>query len=1383
VYVLDRRLQPTPIGVPGELYVGGAGVALGYLNRPELTAQRFIHDPFADAESGAARLYRTGDLARYLPNGDLEYLGRCDDQVKIRGFRIELGEIEALLAEHPAVREVAVLALPTSALGGERDHRLVAYLATRPEHTPTIGELRAFLQARLPDYMVPATFVQLPALPLTPNGKLDRRALPEPDSSRPELGTTFVAPRTPLEATLAAIYSQVLGIEQIGVCDNFFALGGDSIRSVRMIAQARQQGIELSLPLIFQNQTIAELAERLAQSSAPLSSPSRMQPFALVKASDRERLPDGLDDAYPLTQLQAGMLFHSEFSPDTTVYHNVTSFQIHGRFDAAALEASVRRLVARHPVLRSSFDMHSFSEPLQLVHSSVTVPVTIADLRELPAEQQARALDQWFEAEQQRKFAWTRPPLLRFQAHRLSDAAFMLSWTEHHAIVDGWSVASMITELLKEYFGLLGQPVEPIHAPEVAFRDYVALELEALESEQQRQFWAEKLRGQTLTPLPRWSWAATESGRRQIRLHEMLLTPELSADLKRLAQAIGVPLKHVLLAAHLRVLAALTGQMDVTSGLVTNGRLEETDGDRVLGLFLNTLPLRVQMNGGSWIDLIRQSFAAEQELSPFRRYPLSALQQANGGQPLFEAVFNFVHFHVYEAIRDLPNVKLLKRKFIQETNFDFIANFRLLLDRDQLQVDIEYDPGSFSDEQIAAIQGYYLRALRTIAGEPQGSYQTFALLAEEDRPQMLAWNVREAAYPQDRCVHELFAEQAARTPDATALIVGDARLSYAELDRRANQLAHHLQALGVGPDRGVGLCMERSLDLVVGLLAILKAGGAYVPLDPAYPQERLQFMLQDAQVPVLLTQAHLADGLAAQAATVRIDADWPQIARQPTTAPGSGVRPEHLAYLIYTSGTTGRPKAVQVEHRNLLNVCWASREVFAFGSQDVVPCIASFAFDIFLFELLNPLLSGGTSLMLSRQQVLETDRLVAELQRATAVHAVPSLMRQIVSFVNEQRIDPRSFSKLRALFVGGDAVPVDLLDAMRQSFPAAQIHVLYGPTEGTIICSSHSVPPSQPLKGQLIGKPLPNCVLRLYGREQTLVPVGVLGELYIGGAGVARGYRNQPELTAQKFVEIDGQRWYRSGDLACYWPDGTIEFLGRIDQQVKLRGFRVELDEIAAVLRQHAAVRDAVVLLRQDETGDARLVAYVVAEQRDAETSEQSENRASELRGFLQERLPDYMIPAAFVTLPALPLTPNGKLDRKALPLPDLTRPDLAQAYVAPRTPTEEILAGMWSQLLKLDRVGIHDNFFELGGHSLLSTQLISRVRDRFQVETPLRVLFDAPTIAALAEAIDSDQSDQQPADRIVAVPRSKGDLDWLLSESDEPEAERRSGDQANITS
>ncbi|MBW4594262.1 MAG: amino acid adenylation domain-containing protein [Brasilonema angustatum HA4187-MV1] len=1325
VYILDQHMQPVPIGVAGELHVGGDGLARGYLNRPELTLEKFIPNPFSADKS--AQLYKTGDLVRYLPDGNIEFLGRLDAQVKIRGFRIELGEIEAVLSTHPQIQQAVVIAIADNS----ENKRLVAYVVSN-EKTLSTNQLRDFLQQEMPAYMLPSVFVILDTLPLTPNGKVDRKALREIDSQNSESNANFVAPRTLEEELLAQIWSEVLGVAQVSIHDNFFALGGDSLRAVQVLAKADKSGLKLSLKQIFNHQTIYDLVGVLQQSDLSASI-LKTAPFSLISSEERQSLPNGIEDAYPLTRLQLGMLFHSEYAPETAIYHDVFSYYLKAPLNIQILHSAIKEIVTRHPVLRTSIAMTQFSQPLQLVHSQVSIELPVDDLSCLPLDEQESNITTWIEQEKQRSFSWDTPPLVRFHIHQRSCDTFNLSFSFHHAILDGWSLATLMTELVQHYFFLLGETIPPLSTvPSLTFRDYVALEQETLQSQECQRYWHEKLADFTATKLPRLLDSQQHSSVEQVGNQAVEISPALSAQLKQFAIKVGVPLKSVLLAAHLRVMSFLSNQADITTGVVTHGRPAAEDSERVLGLFLNTIPFRMQLSGGTWVELVEQTFANEREALPFQQYPLAQLQQKVGlGQPLFETIFNYVNFHVYQGLSGIDNLEVLGGQSFDQNNFTFAAQFPVDPITGEISLSLTY-PSQFSFEQVKNISGYYLKILEAMVTQPEEQYEQVCLLSATERQQLLMeWNDTQREYPKDKCIHQLFEEQVKRTPDAIAVVFEQQELTYRQLNDRANCLAHYLQTLGVQPEVLVGICVERSIEMVVGLLGILKAGGAYVPLDPSFPQERLSYMLTDSGVEVLLTHSQLLLSLPSPTAqVVCLDSDWKTIEQYQKENLDIGVGADNLAYVIYTSGSTGLPKGVQICHHSVVNFLNSMSHFPGLTQEDTFSAVTTISFDIAALELYLPLMVGAKVIVVPREIATDADLLLSELfeSKTTAIQATPATWQMLLA-------GGWSSNYPLKVFCGGEALPAQLAHQILET--GSELWNLYGPTEATIWSAIYQVRANKTVARNeaapsAIGRPISNTQIYILDSHLQLVPIGVPGELYIGGDGLARGYLNRPELTQEKFIanpfsQEKEARLYKTGDLARYLDDGNIEYLGRIDNQVKIRGFRIELGEIEAVLTKHPQVQEVVVIAREDQPSDKRLVAYFVPKKQQVPSN-------SELRCFLQEKLPNYMLPSHFVLLESLPLTPNGKVNRRALPAPEGLRPDLEIAYAMPQNKLQQTIATVWQKALNLEKVGIYDNFFELGGHSLLIIQIYSQLREILQTDFPMIEFLRYPTISSLAE-------------------------------------------------
>ncbi|HEY0735024.1 MAG TPA: amino acid adenylation domain-containing protein, partial [Herpetosiphonaceae bacterium] len=1200
-YILDAHQHLVPVGVPGELYLGGASLARGYLNRADVTAEKFIPDPFSP--DAGAHLYRTGDLARYREHGVIEYLGRIDHQVKLRGFRIELGEIETVLRQHEAVRDAVVL---------PQNDRLVAYVVENQEpRTKNLGDeadgsrflvlgstLRAFLATRLPDYMIPSVFMSLPELPLTPNGKLDRQALPSPEDQPGDRESAYVAPTTELEQNLAAIWQAVLNVEQIGVHDSFFDRGGHSLLATQVVSRMRDTlQIELPLRALFETPTIAGMSQRI-EAARRDDQQSSMPPLQRVSR----------DGPLPLSFAQQRLWFLDQLEPGNPFYNIHTALEVIGPLDRRAVERSLNAIVMRHEALRTTFAMRD-DQPVQVIAPELSIELPIVDLRDLPEAVREAEAQRLAAEEAGQPFDLQHGPVLRARLLWLDHERCIMLLTMHHIVSDGWSMGVLVRELFACYQAYSAPGAEQIEISAVLpplpiqYADFAQWQRQWLQGavlEAQIDYWKRQLANLPVLELP------TDRPRPPVlsfqgATQSFILPQELTSALLRVSQQHDATLFMTLLTAFQIVLARYSGQDDLAVGSPIANRTRRELED-LIGFFVNMLVLRTDLGGA---PTIRQLLARVRAtcLDAYAHQDLPFEQLVEELQPERSLSYNPL-FQVGFALQNAPldlvertDLRLRPINVVQRTSTFDLSVF-MSEEPDGIHGLLEYNTDLFDEATITRLVGHFTTVLAAIAADPDRSVAELPLLTETEHQQLADWNATAVPFAQ-QWVHERFEAQARQTPDAIALLAGEHRITYAALSRRSSQLAHYLRALGAGPDMRIGLYVDRSPELVIGLLAILKAGAAYVPLDPEYPRERLEFMRDDASIAILVTQASLRAQLAAPAVhVVCLDSDAAEIEAQPEHSPALAIPADTLAYVIYTSGSTGLPKGVMVEHQHLVNTLSASQAAFGFRPDDRMPCIASFSFDIAIFELFCPLLAGGSALLTTKQQILDLPGFARTLETVTVLHTLPSLMRQIAGFIRENNLHDR-YGSLRQVFVGGDAVAPDLLAEIQSAFPSARINVLYGPTEATIICATHPVTAGELANKHLIGKPMSNTALRLYDRSGQLVPVGVPGELYIGGASVTRGYLQREALTAEKFVELDGQRWYRSGDLARFLPDGTLEFLGRIDQQVKIRGFRIELGEIEALLNDHPDVRDSVVLPRSDAPSaggypDTRLVGYVV---------------------------------------------------------------------------------------------------------------------------------------------------------------------------------------------
>ncbi|MFC5475889.1 amino acid adenylation domain-containing protein [Paraherbaspirillum soli] len=1192
IYLLDASGAPTPIGVPGEMFIGGVQVALGYVNRPELSRERFLPNPFA-----AGIMYRTGDLARYRADGAIEFLGRLDHQVKLRGFRIELGEIESALLLHPAVTQAVVTTWDRAA----GDRRLVAYVVS----SAGTEELPAFLAERLPEYMVPAHIVSLAALPLLLNGKIDRRALPLPLLA--EVGTLLL-PSTPAEQLLHTVWQQVLGNDQIGVEQSFFALGGDSMLSIRVRTGIERHGYTFSIEDLFRSPTIRSLAKHLQPLASAEQKHPASAPFDMLRAADRALLPAGLEDAYPLSAMQGGMLFHAEFDDETAVYRVVTSLQVAAQLDPGALQRAIADTFQRHPALRSSYDLSTYSEPLQLVHQTVEIPFEIADdLGGHDAEAAQRSIQAWVEHAKFHRFDVASAPLLRFTVHPRGARCFQLSVVEHHVVLDGWSDAAMLEEIVNRYrASLSGQDLALPQIPS-NYRDFVAEERRVLADAGSRQYWSTLLQGAEPTLLPRMTLQHGAQRRTTQQAFEVALPDGVGAQLRQLAQREGLPLKALLATAHIAVLRLVCNASEVVTGVVSNGRLEQVGGDQVIGVFLNTLPLRVDTRSGSLLSIAHQVFAHERDGAAHRRYPFVQIQRDLGGQLQLDSYVNFMDFHLQWQSGKTGEAAVMDSIGVAETNIPLAANFLLDPVHNRLKFWLDCDISLLDPEFCQRLVGYYQRALDALAKQPDGDIAALDLLAADERRLLAGWNDTALSYDQSTTVHAQIARQVERSPDAAALAHRWNTLSYAELDRGANRLARQLRQLGVRRGSLVGVSLRRSADLVLALLAVMKAGGAYVPLDPNFPKNRLDFIAADAGINCLVTDSTGPAGLLADN-VVLLDTDAALIAAQaadalaPDAAADAGG--DDPAYVIYTSGSTGLPKGTVIRHRNVINFFAGMDERIGCTVDDVLLAVTSVSFDISVLELLWPL-TRGAKVVVADERLIETlmgdDTADGEHGFAELClrHRV-SMMQSTPSFLAAVAAEAQALAALRgarAVLVGGEAFPVGLALQLVTALPGVRIFNMYGPTETTIWSTAHELDPQRDTQTNLIpiGRPIANTEILVLDPARRPLPVGVAGELWIGGAGVAGEYLGRPDLTAERFPpHPDGRGlMYRTGDRVRWRPDGLLEFLGRVDRQVKILGHRVEPDEIESVLSLHPQVASVAVVALQKASGSAELVAFV----------------------------------------------------------------------------------------------------------------------------------------------------------------------------------------------
>ncbi|CAM8830944.1 amino acid adenylation domain-containing protein [Burkholderia pseudomallei] len=1350
VYVLDAWLRPAPIGVAGELYIGGVQVARGYLNRPELTRERFIDDPFV----AGGRLYKTGDLARWRTDGSLEYLGRNDFQVKIRGFRIELGEIEAQLAKVADVREVVVLARDSAAevhdsatehatpnapspspetttataaataTATAPEKRLVAYYTGDAD----VAALRAQAAQHLPSYMVPSAYVRLDAWPLTPNGKLDRRALPAPADDA-YARAEYEAPRGAKEEALAAIWRELLHVERVSRHDNFFELGGHSLLAVQLVSRLRQAlSVEVALSTVFDAPVLSALASRLDDNTAKVLPPIPLAPR---------------DGRIALSLAQQRLWFLTQLEGVSEAYHMSGAVRLDGPLNREVLQRALNRIVMRHEALRTCF-VREEGEPIQVIQPHADLTVSYHDLREAESirheagnrEQRAKDLSQ---AHASAPFDLSRDLPVRVLLLQLEDDAHVVQVVMHHIASDGWSVGVFLQELSALYGSFIAEQGDPLAPLPLQYADYAAWQRRWLASgqlEKQGAFWQTNLSGApTLLELP------TDRPRPPKQSHagasvEVKLGAALSERVKRLSQRHGVTPYMTLLSSWAAVLSRLSGQEEVVIGSPVAGR-NRTEVEALIGFFVNTLALRLDLSSEPTVgELLKRTKAQVLSAQAHQDLPFDQVVErvkpprSTAHPPLFQVMFDW-HNTPARALT-MPGLTVSVARTETTT-----SQYDLVLSMQERNGDIvghlNYATALFDEQTARRYARYWRRLLEGMtAGSANVSVARLPLLDEAEREQVVhEWNATERVYPIRQCIHQLFEAQAARTPNAIAIAIGDERVTYAALNASANRLARHLRALGVVADTRVAVCIERGAPMVIALLAIWKAGGAYVPLDPAYPRERIAYMLRDsAPIAVLTSRASrdlVASHLPDRAPLVVIDAaacPWDALSGDDLDPNDIELNATHLCYVIYTSGSTGQPKGVMIEHRNLVNYTLDAIRWFGLGPGETVLQQNSLNFDLSLEEIV-PALSSGATLAPAVELFGAGGSARGHSARPTMIHLTAAHWQQLVGEWHRAGARPAAaLEGVRLVNVTGDALSPHKLEQWDAIRPAhTRLINTYGPTEITISCSAAYVRHAPGMSRVSIGRPFANSRMYLLDARGEPVPVGVAGELYIGGDGVARGYLNRPELSAERFVDDPfrpGSRMYKTGDLACRRGDGEIEFVGRNDFQVKVRGFRVELSEVETRLAAVDGVQEIAVLAREDAPGEKRLVAYYTGAA-----------EMAALRECAARDLPAYMMPAAYVCLPALPLTPNGKLDRNALP-PPAHDADSNRGYEAPQGDIEETLARIWEQLLERERVGRHDNFFDLGGHSLLTVSLIERMRQA-DLHADVAALFTTSTLAELA--------------------------------------------------
>ncbi|NQY37584.1 MAG: amino acid adenylation domain-containing protein, partial [Alteromonadaceae bacterium] len=1371
-YVLSPLEELNVVGVIGELYIGGVGLSRGYLNRSSLTAENFIPNRFS--KKPGEHLYRTGDLVRYLPDGNLDFIGRVDHQVKIRGFRIELGEIESVLLQSAHVKEVVVLARKDVL----DEQKLVAYVvvidswdsenndyghdsvAARRLHE----ELISYLQGKLPTYMIPSAIMIIESFPLSVSGKVDRNALPVPELKN--FQADYVTPKGVTESLLAGIWCNVLKCEGVSRLDNFFSLGGHSLLVTKTISRIRDTfSVELDIRSMFENQTLHALA-------LLIESHQKDEQFDIVPMTLVSR-----EEPLLLSYAQQRMWFLGQYMGPSSVYNMPLAIRLRGKINSLALTQSLLALVSRHESLRTRFKA-SEDHGVEMI---IEPPRLNFEIESVATEKEVKEI---YHNESNYLFDLSKDLLCRirilFDESDQSDGekgSYVLIVTMHHSVSDGWSMEIFFNELISHYQALEKGEAATLSPLPIQYADYAHWQRQWLQGEvleEQLSYWRNQLEG--LPPLlnlptdrPRPVKQTFHGSNISVKLSE-----RLSARLDQLSQAHGVTLYMTLLSAFSVLMSRYSGQDNLAIGTpIANRTRQETEG--LIGFFANTLVMRSDLTTDPrLVDFLKQTRETALQAYAHQDIPFERLveeinpERSLSHSPLFQVMFSLQNMPVDSvSMSDLEIAPLSFENSDENEVVEGVSRFELTLNLQQSAQGIvgrmEYNTDLFDRSTIVRLLDHYEALLTAIVEAPETRVSQLKFICENEKQQLVDWNNTQVDYPYKQCIHQLFETQVANNPQAVALFFEEQQLNYDELNNRANQLAHHLIEQGVGPDVRVGLCVERSLDMVVSMLGILKAGGCYVPLDPQYPKKRLAFIIENSGIDLIVTQSAVQSSLeltqllkqqSKDKSAMRairclvLDTLLDETLKDETLKESNPVVPVHslnLAYVIYTSGSTGEPKGVRISHQNAVNFLTSMQQKPGITSVDRLLAVTTLSFDIALLELTLPLTVGASVDIAGHGDVMNGDKLAARLEHndITLLQATPVTWKLLLDSGWQGK------TNLTAL-VGGEAFPAGLAKALPPKVNA--VWNMYGPTETTVWSALHPLSSSKPAVS--LGKAINNTEAYIFDGHQQLSSLGVPGELYLGGAGLSQGYFRQAGLTAERFVphpfsREPGERLYRTGDLVRYLTNGELDYIGRMDHQVKLRGLRIELGEIESVLLQHVDVKGAVVQVREDEPDNQRLVAYVVGQSSQAQQDSTALTQA--LRTHMQAELPAYMVPSVTIMLAALPLTANGKVDRSALPVPDFVC--LQMDYVAPEGMTEAMLANLWCEVLKCERVGRFDNFFELGGHSLLITQLISQVREGFSIELSLRDFFEQQTLQTQAQAIEQAVAVGQHGEGVEILP------------------------------
>ncbi len=1276
VFILDKNNQIQPVGVGGEVCIAGDGLARGYLNRPELTSEKFVPNPLCVKE----RIYRTGDLGRWLPDGSIEFLGRIDHQVKIRGFRIEPGEIEAQLLTFTGVKEAIVI----DRKDRDGNKYLCAYLVVDKNVEVSLLEIKAFLAGELPAYMIPVHFVLMDKLPLTVNGKVNRKALPEPDGVA--LGVEYVAATNEIEENMVAIWSDILGVERIGINDNFFDLGGHSLRATTLASRVfKEMDIELPLQQIFKTPTLKELANFI------ISAEKNIDGFEQIIKPVEER------EYYPVSSAQKRLFILNELEEATTTYNMPIPLLIEGKLDSDSLDKTFKKLINRHESLRTSFRLVN-DEPVQVIHDEVNFKIDYLKWGDTELEEEI--LRDFI-----RPFDLSKAPLLRVALIEWDDKQLLI-FDMHHIISDGVSMSVLTKEFVELYSG------KELPELRIQYKDFTLWQNKLFNSDlikKQENYWLETfgVHDNRYSEIPVLNMP-TDFPRPAVLNFEgdkiaFTIDKELADKLNQVAKEKGATMYMVLLSIFNILLSKYSGHEDIIIGSPIAGR-RHADLENIIGMFVNTLAMRnypvAEKSFDEFLEDVKENALKAYENQDYQFEMLVdqlKLDRDLSRNPLFDVMFALQNANSTRF--EMNGLKFMPYE-IENKIAKFDLNLNAIETDEGIEFVLEYSTSLFKKVTIEKIARHFENIIREIVEKPTTQIAEIIIISNEERECILEKNSARMDYPEEKLIHQLFEEQVSKTPEKIALVFEDQFMTYEQLNAKSNQLARKLRKIGVGRNQLVGIMVNRSLEMLVGILGVLKAGGAYLPIDPEYPEVRIEYMLEDSKTNVLLGQTNLNE-LSFIGKRINLDDDNSYLADDTNLETINSST--DLAYVIYTSGSTGKPKGVQIGHKSVHNFINGIADKIEFIQDKAILSLTTICFDIFVLETLLPL-TRGLKVVIANEEEQNTPELINNLlfkNQIDMIQMTPSRM-QLMLVGNDELTGLRN---LKEIMIGGETFPERLLEKLK-SLTKARIYNMYGPTETTVWSTVKELTHSEKIT---IGQPITNTGIYILDKNANLVPENVAGELYISGDGLAKGYLNNPKLTDEKFVQNPyslNEKMYRTGDLVRWLPDGELEFLGRIDHQVKIRGYRIESGEIEAQLLKHQAIKETVVIDREDQHGSKYLCAYFVEVR--GRKSVAGELSIADLRAFLAKELPDYMIPSYFIQLDQLPLTPNGKIDRKALPEPDGSI-SIGVEYMAPSTIIEEKIALIWSEILGVEKVGVHDNFFELGGHSLRATTFISK--------------------------------------------------------------------------